>query len=78
MANSARAYTQLISVNLIPLMEELIQNPPAIPGFRISRMEYLVSLILTHKQDDHPDSWSVLHMPYLLRVVPKANEYLSY
>jgi hypothetical protein len=77
MANSAKTYIQLIAVNLVPLMEELRQNPPAIPGFRISRMEYLISLILTHKQDDHPDAWSVLHMPYLLKVVPKANEYLK-
>lgn len=58
-------------------MEELKQNPPAIPGFRVSRMEYLISLILTHKQDDHPEAWSVLHMPYLLKVVPEADEYLK-
>lgn len=77
MANSARTYTQLVAVDLIPLMDELKKNPPAIPGFRVTRMEYLISLILTHKQDDHPEAWSVLHMPYLLKVVPLANEYLK-
>ncbi len=77
MVRKTRRYTQLIAVDLIPFMEELRQNPPPIKGFSISRMEYLITLILTHKQKNHLGAWSVLYMAYLRNVVPQADEYIK-
>lgn len=59
-------------------MKEIEQNPPKIPGFTISRTEYLISLILTNKQDHHPGAWSVLNMTYLRKQVPKADQYIKF
>jgi len=77
MALKIRRYTQLIAVDLIPFIEELKQNPPSIKGFSISRMEYLISLILTHKQKTHHGAWSLLYMQYLRNLVPQAEEYMN-
>jgi hypothetical protein len=49
-----------------------------IPGYKVSRMMYLLSIILTHKQDKHPGAWAVLHMVYLRAVVPNAHQYMKY
>jgi hypothetical protein len=41
------------------------------------RLMYLLSTILTHKQDKHPGAWSVLKMEYLRQVDPTATEDLK-
>jgi hypothetical protein len=69
---------QLIAVNLISKMKEIEQNPPKIVGFSISRLQYLISLILTLKQDDHPGAWSVLNMQYMENVVRYAGKYMIF
>ncbi len=73
-----RKYYQLIPVNLIPKMKEIENNPPKIIGFSISRLQYLISLILTLKQDDHPGAWSVLNMQYMENVVRYAGKYMIF
>jgi len=59
-------------------MKEFEQNPPQISGFSISRMQYLISLIISHKQDNHPGAYSLLCMGYLKNVIPRADEYLNF
>lgn len=71
-------YNQIIAINLIPKMKEFEQNPPQISGFSISRMQYLISLIISHKQDNHPGAYSLLNMQYMLNVIPGADEYLNF
>ena len=78
MRKNRRRYNQLIAVNLIEKMKQFEQNPPPIKGFTISRMQYLIHLILSHKQDNHPGSYSLLHMPYLLNMVPESHKYLNF
>lgn len=60
------------------MMEEIRRNPPAIPGFTMDRLLYLIYLIVSHRQEPHPGSYSVLNMAYLETVVPKAHLYLNY
>jgi hypothetical protein len=43
----AKRYNILIAVNLIEKMNEIQNNPPLIPGFTISRLQYLIHLILS-------------------------------
>ena len=78
METKQKRYVQLIAVNLIDRLKQIENNPPPIPGFTISRLEYLIHLILSHKDDDHRGSWSVLNMKYMSNVVPQAEEYLNY
>ena len=59
-------------------MKEFEQNPPPIIGFTISRVQYLISLILSHKQDNHPGAWSVLKMEYMEPVVPGSGKYMIF
>ena len=60
------------------MMEEIRRNPPAIPGFTMDRLLYLIYLIVSHRQEPHPGSYSVLNMQYMENVVPRAHEYLRY
>jgi hypothetical protein len=78
MRKKVKKYNQLIAVNLIPKMKEIQQNPPPIIGFTITRLQYLISLILTHKQDNHPGSYSLLNMGYLKNIIPRSDEYLNF
>jgi hypothetical protein len=73
-----KKYNQLTSVNLIEKLKEFEKTPPKITGFSISRMKYLISLILTHKQKNFTGSWSVLNMTYMKNVVPRADQYLKF
>lgn len=41
-------------------------------------MEYLISTILKHKQDNHPGAYSLLNMQYLRNIVPNAHLYLKF
>lgn len=59
-------------------MKRIARNQPAIPGFKISRLKYLVHLIMFHKQDDHKGAYSVLKMEYLRNIVPSAHLYMYY
>lgn len=59
-------------------MEEFEENKPKIEGFRISRLQYLLHLIMSHKQDKHPRAWSVLNMVIMLEVVPRAHLYMNF
>ena len=76
--SKTKRYNILIAVDLIPWIKELEQNPPSIIGFTISRMEYIISLIISHKQDKHLGAYSVLKMEYIQNVVPQANDYLDF
>ncbi len=78
MRKRVKRYNILIAVNLIPKMKEFEHNPPPITGFAISRMQYLISLILSHKQDNHPDAYSLLNMGYMKNVVYNADQYLNF
>lgn len=71
-------YNQLIAVNLIDWIKGLENNPPPISGFKRSRLEYLIHLIISHKQKKHKGSWSVLNMGYMTNIVPQANRYLTF
>ncbi len=54
------------------------QNPPRIEGFSILRLEYILHLILSHKQKKHPGSWSKLNMQTMLEQIPRANKYMDF
>jgi hypothetical protein len=41
-------------------------------------MKYLISTILTHKQEKHSGSYSMLNMGFLKNIVPRADEYLNF
>jgi len=64
--------------SLLPELEEIRRNPPAIPGFTMDRLCYLIYLIVSHRQEPHPGSYSVLNMEYLENIVPKAHLYLKF
>jgi len=78
MKKRVKRYNQIIAVNLIPKMKEFEHNPPPVTGFTISRLYYLIHIILSHKQDHHPGAWSLLNMEYMKNVVPRADEYLNF
>lgn len=59
-------------------MNEFEANPPQITGFSISRLQYIIHLIISHKQDKHIGAYSLLNMNFMLNVIPKANEYLNF
>lgn len=74
-----KKHHQLVAVNLKEKMKYFEQHPPDISGFSISRMEYLIHLILTRKQvdnDNYRHAWSILNMEYMNNVVPQASQYL--
>lgn len=73
-----KKYRHLITLNLIDKIKEFEANPPQITGFSISRLQYLIHLIISHKQDKHPIAYSLLNMGYMLNVVPRAGEYLNF
>jgi hypothetical protein len=64
--------------SLLGVIDEIEQDPPEISGFTISRLKYLLSLIVTHKQDDSQGAYSILNMQLLKNVVPRADQYLDY
>ncbi|MFP8489278.1 hypothetical protein ACKGJO_09245 [Gracilimonas sp. Q87] len=75
----SKKHHQLIAVNLKEKMRYFEQHPPDIPGFSVSRMEYLIHLILTRKQvdnDNYCNAWSILNMEYMNNVIPQASKYL--
>lgn len=72
----------LLPVNLKDKMKYFEQHAPDIPGFSISRMQYLVHLIVTRKKVDknkknYRYAWSVLNMEYMNNVVPQAGQYIK-
>lgn len=77
MSEQHQKYHILIPVSLLPLLVQFENNPPNISGFTISRMGYLISTILTHRQEDHEYSYSILNMELLKNIVPRSNEYLN-
>jgi hypothetical protein len=78
MQKRVKRYNILIAVNLIEKIKEFEHNPPPITGFSIFRLQYLISLILTHKQDNHPDAWSLLNMRYMKNIIYNADQYLNF
>ena len=77
MSKLTQKYHLLIPEKLLPVLEQIEINPPNISGFSISRMKFLISTILTHKQNDSQFSYSILNMAYLKKIVPRADEYLN-
>lgn len=77
MVGKKSKYHLLIPEKLLPVLEQFEINPPNISGFSISRMKFLISTILTHKQNDSQFSYSILNMAYLKNIVPRADEYLN-
>jgi len=73
-----KRYNQLIALNLVEKMKGFEANPPQITGFTISRLQYLISLIISHKQEEHAGAYALLNMQYMSNVVPNANEYLDF
>jgi len=73
-----RKYNQIIVVHLIEQFRQYEQNPPPIPGFSRSRLEYIIHLIVSHKKKKHRGSWAVLYMPYMLNIIPRADKYLEF
>ena len=68
----------LLPQQLLFWLKEVEKNPPIISGFKISRLEYLISTIITNKQDNHQGAYSLLNMGYLRNVVPNAGEYMRF
>lgn len=68
----------LLPVSLLPLLDDIGKNPPPIIGFDLSRLKYLITLILTHKQENRRFSYSVLNMKIMSRIIPKATYYLRF
>jgi len=77
MSKLQQKYHLLIPVGLLSLLEQFEKNPPNISGFAISRMDYLISTILTHKEKELEYSYSILTMEFLKNIVPRADEYLN-
>ena len=77
MSKPAQKYHLLIPEKLIPVLEQFEKDPPEISGFSINRMKFLISTILTHKQNDTQFSYSILNMLYLKNIVPRADKYLN-
>jgi hypothetical protein len=71
-------YNQLIAVGLIDWINAVENDPPPISGFRKSRLQYLIHLIISHRQKKHKGSWSVLNMEYMNNIIPQASHYLTF
>ena len=71
-----KKYVFYIPEKLLQKVKEFKENNTNIPGFKISRLLYLVHLIISHKQETHPGSYAILKMEYLNNVVPFARLYL--
>jgi hypothetical protein len=71
-------YQMLLPVNLREWMQDVEQNPPNIPGFKISRLQYLISLIITNKRKWQQNYWTTLNMQYMNNIVPQASQYLHF
>ena len=65
-----------IPKTMLPILREIKRNPPSIPGFSMDRLYYLIYLIISHRQETHPGSYSVLKMEFMEAVVTKAHLYL--
>ena len=59
-------------------MKQFENTPPPITGFTVSKVLYLISLVLTHKQDRHPGAYSLLNMEYMQNIVYNAPEYFNF
>lgn len=71
-------YRYLYPINLNTELKEIKANPPKIIGFSMIRLEYILHLILSHKQKKDRHSYSILNMEYLRIVVPQANAYIKF
>ncbi len=67
----------LIAVDLIPMMKRLEKEPLPITGFSRSRMEYIVYLIISHRQKGY-HTYAVLNMQLMKNIVPHADQYMNY
>lgn len=73
-----KAYHLILPKKLKLWLRHIKKNPPHITAFKMSRMEYLLSTILSHKQDNHQGAYSLLNMQYLRNIIPNANDYLNF
>ncbi|MEQ9309518.1 MAG: hypothetical protein RLN90_08695 [Balneolaceae bacterium] len=73
-----KGYRYLYPINLKSNLKEIEVNPPKIIGFSMIRLEYILHLILSHKQKKDRHSYSILNMEYLRKVVPQANDYIKF
>lgn len=71
------SYYICVTRRILELMPEINIKAGTITGYTTDRMKYLISLIISHKQDSHPGAYSVLNMEYLKKVVPYAHKYLN-
>jgi hypothetical protein len=71
-------YNIILPEKLLSKIEAIEKEPPHISGFTTSRLVYLISTILTHKQKDHQGSYSILYMKFLEKIVPKAGQYMKF
>lgn len=68
----------LLPVRLLPLLDNIEENPPPITGFNLSRLKYLITLIISHKKENRRFSYSVLNMEIMSNIIPKATYYLRF
>jgi hypothetical protein len=68
-------YRQLVPEKLLPELKYVEQNPPMIPGFRISYIYEILYWIITKTTDS---GYSYLNMIYLKKIIPQGNEYIIY
>ena len=66
-----KGYNALLTEKLLRWLDDNIDCK------RRQRIMYLLSTILTHKQDKHPSAWSVLKMEYLRKVDTTASDDLN-
>ena len=71
-------YKFCLPKSILSWLKEIEKQPPDIIGFSIARLKYLLSTIVTHRQDKHPMAYSLLNMGYLQNIVPRAGEYLVF
>jgi len=75
MNKGTRKFKNVIPEKLIPIIEQVKQNPPSIPGFRISFLEQIIYWICSKKEEN---GYSYLNMKYLRKQIPQAEQYVKY
>jgi hypothetical protein len=78
MRSRRRHHHFYIPEKILNVLQDLVELMPHIEGFSIGRLKYLITLIVTHKQDKHPGAYSLLNMENMCKAIPHANHYLNF
>lgn len=68
-------YHFLIPKNLIPVLNQIEQNPPKIPGFRMAYLKEIIYFICMHRRDD---GYSYLLMSIISKIIPNEEYYFRF